>query len=85
MAWNEPGGRGESPWGRRPSNQGGLDGLLASLQRRLESLLRGGSGGSNGAAGGGGEGNGQLALLLTAAVLVLWLAAGFFKRRTHAS
>jgi modulator of FtsH protease HflK len=81
MAWNEPGGRGESPWGRKPSNQGGgLDGALASLQRRLEALLRGGG---NAGSGGGGasesDGNGQLVLIAAGAVLLLWLAAGFFK------
>src|SRR6187551_130300 len=80
MAWNEPGGRGESPWGRRPSNQSGLDGALASLQRRLEALLRGGGG--NAGSGGGsadGEGSGQLLLIAIGALALLWLAAGFFK------
>ncbi len=81
MAWNEPGGRGESPWGRRPASQGGLDGLLASAQRRLEALLKGGGSGngSGGAGGPVGDGSGQLAVMIGVAVVVLWLAAGFFK------
>ena len=81
MAWNEPGGRGESPWGRRPSNQGGLDGLLASAQRRLEALLKGGSGGTGGGnnASSGGEPGNQLTFMVIAGIAVLWLAAGFFK------
>ena len=77
MAWNEPGGRGESPWGRRPSNQGGLEGMLSGLQRRLESLMRGGSGGGGGARGDGG--NAQFIALIAFALVALWLAAGFFQ------
>jgi modulator of FtsH protease HflK len=80
MAWNEPGGKGESPWGRRPASQGGLDGALQSLQRRLEALLRGGSGGaSGGGSPASGDGNGQLTLMIGVAVVLLWLLAGFFK------
>jgi membrane protease subunit HflK len=80
MAWNEPGGRGESPWGRRPSNQGGgLDGALSSLQRRLEALLRGGSGGGGSSGTPGEGGGGQFALVIASAILLLWLAAGFFQ------
>ncbi|MET0291839.1 MAG: FtsH protease activity modulator HflK [Steroidobacteraceae bacterium] len=80
MAWNEPGGRGESPWGRRPANQGGLDGLLASAQRRLEALLKGGSGGNGSSSPpAGSDGSGQLTVMVIVAIVVLWLAAGFFK------
>jgi len=78
MAWNEPGGRGESPWGRRPSNQGGLDGALPGLQRRLESLMRGGSGGGGGGQGADGS-NLQFIAMIVFALVALWLAAGFFQ------
>ncbi len=76
MAWNEPGGRGESPWGRRPAGDGGggLDGMLASLQRRIEWLLRGGSGGAPSE-----EGGGHLGLWIAILCLVLWLITGFYK------
>lgn len=80
MAWNEPGGKGESPWGRRPSGQGaggGLDGALASLQRRLESLLRGGGSGASGPAGD--DSGGRLGLWIGILCLVLWLGTGFYK------
>ena len=69
MAWNQPGGQNNAPWGRRPG-QGGpdLDERVKSWQRRLESLLR----------PGGGEG-GSLALAVALVVLVFWLSSGFFQ------
>ena len=71
MAWNQPGGGQNNPWGRRPG-QGGpdLDERVKSWQRKLESLLRPG--------GKGGEG-GSLLLLIGAVVIALWLASGFFQ------
>jgi hypothetical protein len=44
MAWNEPGNRGESPWGKkRPAgNAGGLDQTLKELQQKLQAALGGG-------------------------------------------
>lgn len=73
MAWNEPGGRGESPWGRRPAGDGGgLDGALASLQRRIESLLRGGGGAPTE------EGGSRLGLWIAILCVVLWLITGFY-------
>jgi len=79
MAWNEPGGRGESPWGRRPtgSGDGGLEGALAGLQRRIESLLRGGGGGGSG--GASEEGGSRLGLWIAILCAVLWLITGFYK------
>ena len=71
MAWNQPGGGQNNPWGRRPG-QGGpdLDERVKNWQRKLESLLRPG--------GKGGEG-GSLLLLIGLVVLALWLASGFFQ------
>ena len=71
MAWNQPGGGQNNPWGRRPG-QGGpdLDERVKSWQRKLESLLRPG--------GKGGEGS-SLLLLIGAVVVALWLASGFFQ------
>ena len=71
MAWNQPGGGQNNPWGRRPG-QGGpdLDERVKSWQRKLESLLRPG--------GKGGEG-GSLLLLIGLVVVALWLASGFFQ------
>jgi modulator of FtsH protease HflK len=69
MAWNQPGGQNNSPWGRRPG-QGGpdLDERVKSWQRRFESLLR----------PGGGEG-GSLMLTVALVAIVLWLLSGFFQ------
>jgi membrane protease subunit HflK len=71
MAWNQPGGGQNNPWGRRPG-QGGpdLDERVKSWHRKLESLLRPG--------GKGGEG-GSLLLLIGLVVVALWLASGFFQ------
>jgi modulator of FtsH protease HflK len=71
MAWNQPGGQ-NNPWGRRPGQGGGpdLDERVKSWQRKLESLLRPG--------GKGGEG-GSLLLIISAVVVALWLASGFFQ------
>ena len=71
MAWNQPGGQNNSPWGRRPG-QGGpdLDERVKSWQRRLESLLR----------PGGGEG-GSLLLTVAIIILALWGVSGFFQIR----
>src|SRR5580692_7819217 len=72
MAWNQPGGQNNNPWGRRPG-QGGpdLDERVKNWQRKLESLLRPG--------GKGGEG-GSLLLLIGLGVVGLWLARGVFLR-----
>ena len=71
MAWNQPGGGQNNPWGRRPG-QGGpdLDERVKSWQRKLESLLRPG--------GKGGE-SGSLLMLIGLVVVALWLASGFFQ------
>ncbi len=68
MAWNQPGGQNNSPWGRRPG-QGGpdLDERVKSWQRRLDQLLRP-----------GGEG-GKLALVVVAIVVALWFGSGIFQ------
>ena len=71
MAWNQPGGGQNNPWGRRPG-QGGpdLDERVKSWHRKLESLLRPG--------GKGGEG-GSLLMLIGLVVVALWLASGLFQ------
>jgi modulator of FtsH protease HflK len=72
MAWNQPSGGQNNPWGRRPGQGGGdLDERLKSWQRKLESLLRGGG-------KGGGEG-GSLLLIAALIAIGLWLFSGFYQ------
>jgi modulator of FtsH protease HflK len=90
MAWNEPGNRGESPWGKkRPAGKsGGLDQTLKNLQQKLQSALGGASG--EPPAGGttvveppaGGstvEPPGGLGWMIAVVLLLLWLASGMFQ------
>ena len=74
MAWNQPGGQNNNPWGsRRPTNGGGggsnLDERMKDWQRRLESLFR---------PGGKGEG-GALFITVLLLILTLWIFSGFFQ------
>jgi membrane protease subunit HflK len=69
MAWNQPGGQNNSPWGRRPGQGGAdLDERVRGWQRKLESLLRPGRGGHKRPL--------WVALVL---LLLLWLASGLFQ------
>ena len=74
MAWNQPGGQNNNPWGsRRPNNGSGggsnLDERVKDWQRRFESLFR---------PGGKGEG-GALFITVLLLILTLWLFSGFFQ------
>src|SRR6185503_6978561 len=74
MAWNQPGGQNNNPWGsRRPNNGGGggpnLDERMKDWQRRFESLFRPGDKGEGGA----------LFITVLLLILALWLASGFFQ------
>ncbi|HYP81271.1 MAG TPA: FtsH protease activity modulator HflK [Steroidobacteraceae bacterium] len=80
MAWNEPGNRGESPWGKkRPAGKsGGSDNPLKDWQQKLQALLSGGSGdGSGGSEGPTAPGN--FGLIIAAVLVVLWLVSGWFQ------
>jgi modulator of FtsH protease HflK len=79
MAWNEPGNGGKSPWEKRPPKPaagGGWDAALKNFQRRLDSLVGGGS-------GSGGDSNASsgsaLRWMLAAVVILFWLFTGFFQ------
>jgi membrane protease subunit HflK len=72
MAWNQPGGSNNNPWGKRPGGSN-LDERVKDWQRRLEGLFRTG--------GKGGEG-GSLAITIFSVALILWLGSGLFQVKT---
>lgn len=93
MAWNEPGGNDNDPWGNRKNNNdsGGppdLDEVVKNLKKWFESLTGKKSNGSGGGAtrtGGGGSGGfpggsiGGIGLAIIGGVLgALWLASGIY-------
>ena len=81
MAWNQPGGSNNNPWGKRPgAGASDLDARVKEWQRKLESLFRGGGnrGGDGTGAGGRGEG-GSFALTAALVLLAVWLGSGFFQ------
>ncbi len=73
MAWNEPGGNDQDPWGGRKGGDGppDLDEALKKFQEKLNGIFGGGSGGS-GSSGGGFSGS-LLGLLLVGALVVYGL------------
>jgi len=81
MAWNQPGGQNNNPWGRRPNGGGSnLDDRVKDWQRKFESLFRGG--GSRDGRNGDGKGENQGGSLIITVLLVivaLWLGSGFFQ------
>jgi membrane protease subunit HflK len=79
MAWNEPGNRGESPWGKkRPAGEsGGLGQTFKNWGKQLQSALGGGapapaSGGSSAGAPGG------FFWMIGAVLVVLWMLSGYY-------
>lgn len=84
MAWNEPGNRGESPWGKkRPAGKpGGIEQTLKELQEKLQAALgnarSGPPGGGDGAAPPG-AGGGGIGVPLLVVLVLLWLASGLFQ------
>jgi membrane protease subunit HflK len=81
MAWNEPGNRGESPWGnKRPApKQGDNTNPLNEWLDRLRGLL---SGSGSGSSGSGTETPGSpiaFGATLAGVLVLLWLASGMFQ------
>jgi membrane protease subunit HflK len=76
MAWNQPGGQNQNPWGKRPNQGGGdFDQTFKDWQKRFEGMFGGGKGGAPGATGGGGI---PLPVIIIVAVAI-WLLSGFYQ------
>lgn len=73
MAWNEPGGNNQDPWGGRRGNDGppDLDEALKKFQEKLGGLFGGGSGGGVGQ--GGGLSGAALGMIAVAALIIYML------------
>lgn len=68
MAWNQPGGNNNNPWGKKPASGGGeLDQAFKDWQKRVESLF-----------GGGGGRGGSIIVVLVVIVLAIWMLTGFY-------
>ncbi len=88
MAWNEPGGNDNDPWGNRKNDSGGppdLDEVFKNLKNWFDSLTGkknsgGGANRSNNSGGGlSGGGIGGKGIALLGAVLgLVWLASGIY-------
>ena len=81
MAWNEPGGNNQDPWGggNKGNNQGppDLDEAFKKLQSQLAGIFGGGRGGDGGG-GGAGINSGMLGVILVIAA-VLYGAFGVYQ------
>ena len=86
MAWNEPGGNDNDPWGNRKNNDGGppdLDEVIKNVKNWFNSLSGGGSGGGSNRGSGasklptgniGGKGIGVIAAVLG----IVWILSGIY-------
>jgi len=82
MAWNEPGGNDNDPWGNR-KNSGGppdLDEVFKNLRKKIDGAFGKRGGGRSGGSGSGLPGGlGSRGLgLLALGLVVLWIASGIY-------
>ncbi|MFT5032339.1 MAG: membrane protease subunit HflK [Bermanella sp.] len=75
MAWNEPGGKNNDPWGGNNQGPPDLDEALKKFQEKIGSLFGGGGSGGGQSAGFGAGSLGAIGLI---AVLV-WAVFGFYQ------
>ncbi|KRT54713.1 FtsH protease activity modulator HflK [endosymbiont of Ridgeia piscesae] len=83
MAWNEPGGGNQDPWGGKGGGDQGppdLDEVVKKLQAKFGGIFGGGkSSGSDRAGGGASGGPGAVGVGLIALVaLVVWIGSGIY-------
>ncbi len=83
MAWNEPGGNNQDPWGNRNNNDGppDLDEALKNFQKKINGIF-GGKGGGNGANGGSSNGGGVSSAAIVAGLVIgaiIYAVAGIYQ------
>jgi membrane protease subunit HflK len=83
MAWNEPGGNNQDPWGGRKKNDGppDLDEALKKFQNKVQDLFgkKGGNGDGGDSSSGGPKFSGPIAGLIGVIAVVVYLVAGFYQ------
>ncbi len=81
MAWNEPGGNNQDPWGGRKNNDGppDLDEALKNFQDKINKLFGGKGGGSKGSSSGVPGMSSGLFLVVLLIVVVIYGASGFYQ------
>jgi len=81
MAWNEPGGGDNDPWGGKPTNQGPpeLDEIVRKLQEKLGGLFGGGKPPKKDSGGGGMSLPNRAGFgVIGGIVFVVWMASGIY-------
>lgn len=88
MAWNEPGGNDNDPWGNRKNSGGGppdLDDVFKNIKKWFADLSGGKQGGGNGGGGAtrgpnlpGGSLSGKGIGLIAAVLVGLWVLSGIY-------
>ncbi len=82
MAWNEPGGNNQDPWGGKRNNDGppDLDEALKNFQKKINDLFGGKGGGNNSGGNSSGSGfSGAMAGVALAIGLVVYLLLGIYQ------
>ncbi len=74
MAWNEPGGSSNDPWGKRGTESGppALDEMLRRFQKKLNALFGGDKGGDSGGM------NARSGMVVAGVVVLIWLLSGIY-------
>lgn len=81
MAWNEPGGNSNDPWGRNDKDKGppDLDEVFGNLKSQVDKMFGKRGGGSGGSGGGSSSGFSNMGLGILAAIAVAgWIFSGFY-------
>lgn len=81
MAWNEPGGNNQDPWGGNRKNDGppDLDEALKNFQKKINGLFGGKGGGGNDSNNSGGGLSAPLIGVVLVVVALLYLGSGVYQ------